>query len=206
MSEVNAATSGESTRIRDRMSGTNSKSACWYLIQCKPRQDERAEHNLRNQQFVCYRPTHGVDLIRRGRRVQQEESLFPGYLFIRLDRMQDNWFAIRSTRGVARLVTFGQEPTRIPLDIIHAIKAHADLPPACASLCQGDRVRITEGPFSELEAIFMRADGEERVILLLNLLHREQRIKVPLRSIQQLSSGGPSGHLQLIAPRYVSRS
>ena len=49
---------------------------------------------------------------------------------------------------------------------------------------RGDAVRITEGPFSELEAIFLRNDGEERAILLLTLLHREQRLKMPLRSIK----------------------
>lgn len=203
MSEINTATAGEVTRIRDRMSGKNSKSACWYLIQCKPRQDERAERNLRSQQFSCYRPTRDVDIIRRGRRVRQEESLFPGYLFIRLDRVQDNWFSIRSTRGVARLVSFGHEPARIPLEIIYAIKTHADLAPACPSLCQGDRVRITEGPFSELEAIFMCADGDERVILLLNFLHREQRVKVPLRSVQPLGSGLKPVLSQAAGPKYA---
>ena len=32
------------------------------------------------------------------------EPLFPGYLFIRLDSTHDNWYPIRSTRGVNRVV------------------------------------------------------------------------------------------------------
>lgn len=192
MSEVNAATSGDVTRQWDRMSEVKQHAACWYLIQCKPKQDERAEANLRNQGFTCYRPSHQVELIRRGRRVQLQESLFPGYLFIRLDRRIDNWSAIRSTRGVARLVCFGQEPARVGASIIYSIKTLADVEPLTQALCSGDRVRITEGPFSDLEAIFMRPDGEERAVLLLNLLHREQQLKVPLRSIK-LSSEHPQG-------------
>lgn len=35
-----------------------------------------------------------------------------------------------------------------------------------------------------LKRFFLRNDGEERAILLLTLLHREQRLKMPLRSIK----------------------
>ncbi len=203
MSEVNAATSGAITRKRDRMSEVKQPTACWYLIQSKPKQDVRAETNLRNQGFTCYRPTREVELVRRGRRVQLEESLFPGYLFIRLDRMHDNWFAIRSTRGVARLVCFGQEPARVSASIIYSIKTLADVEPISQSLRCGDRVRITEGPFSDLEAIFMRPDGDERAILLLNLLHREQQLKVPLRAIKA-SDTRPSAPVHAFSgPKYA---
>lgn len=84
----------------------------WYLIQCKPRQDSRAEENLTRQDFKCYRPTHRVERVQRGRRTTSMESLFPGYLFIQLDQLNDNWHPIRSTRGVNQLVTFGKQGGR----------------------------------------------------------------------------------------------
>lgn len=185
------------------MSGKDSNGACWYLIQCKPKQDLRAEQNLRNQSFSCYRPVHQVEKIRSGRRVRVEESLFPGYLFIRLDCMHDNWYAIRSTRGVARLVTFGQEPARIAPLIINTIKNHADSKPLKASLCCGDRVRITEGPFVELEALFMRTDGDERVVLLLNMLHREQQLTLPLRAVKPIRSVREPSKCKIAGPKYA---
>ena len=81
-------------------------------------------------------------------------------------------------------MTFGNEPAPVPADLINRLHAHeCEAPVACQFAC-GDAVRITEGPFSELEAIFLRNDGEERAILLLTLLHREQRLKMPLRSIK----------------------
>ncbi|WP_339845785.1 transcriptional activator RfaH, partial [uncultured Halopseudomonas sp.] len=94
----------------------------WYLIQCKARQDERAELNLRNQGFICYRPVHQVERLRHGKRVRLEESLFPGYLFIHLNYLSDNWYSIRSTRGVLRLVGFDHQPTAVSPQIINAIK------------------------------------------------------------------------------------
>jgi len=33
----------------------------WYLIHCKPRQDERASENLVRQSFHCYRPVRQVE-------------------------------------------------------------------------------------------------------------------------------------------------
>ncbi len=48
---------------------------------------------------------------------------------------------------------------------------------------QGDRVRITQGCFKDLEAIVMASTGEERVILLLNLFNRPQHLELPETSL-----------------------
>jgi len=54
----------------------------WYLLHCKPRQDECAEEHLLRQGYVCYRPQQTCERIVRGRRQIVVESLFPGSLFI----------------------------------------------------------------------------------------------------------------------------
>lgn len=160
-----------------------SSTTHWYLIQCKARQDERAELNLSNQHFVCYRPVHEVERLRHGARVRLQESLFPGYLFIRLDCLADNWSAIRSTRGVLKLVSFGSEPTPVEPEIIFGIQTRNN-GPELPVLQVGDSVRISQGPFRELEAIFLRADGTERAVLLLNMLQRQQQLKISLSAIE----------------------
>ena len=45
----------------------------------------------------------------------------------------------------------------------------------------GERVQLRGGTFNELEAIFVSADGEERSVILLTLLQREQKVRVPTR-------------------------
>jgi transcriptional antiterminator RfaH len=47
------------------------------------------------------------------------------------------------------------------------------------------RVVITDGCFSQLEAIFIATDGEHRVTLLLNILHQEQRLSFPISSVRK---------------------
>jgi transcriptional antiterminator RfaH len=158
----------------------------WYLIQCKPRQDARAEENLTRQAFKCFRPAHHVERIQRGRRVTSVESLFPGYLFIKLDQLNDNWHPIRSTRGVNQLVTFGKQPIAVADELIDQLKQRlSDKPPESVTLEPGDRVRINSGSYKELEAIFLSRDGAERIVILLQLLHREHTLSIPISAIEK---------------------
>ena len=159
----------------------------WYLIQTKPRQEARAEENLRRQCFDCYRPQKKSD----SSTGKTEEPLFPGYLFIRLDRHLDNWYPIRSTRGVARVVSFGGEPTPVRDELIEQLRQRLTTSAIKKTQFQpGERVQLHGGSFNELEAIFVSSDGGERSVILLNLLQREQKIRVPTRYLNGYASLG----------------
>lgn len=159
--------------------------AAWYLLQCKPRQDARAEENLLRQGYPCFRPRLQREKISAGRMRKVEESLFPGYLFIQLDQ-QSNWAPLRSTRGVNRLVAFNGYPLPVADRLIEQLRERSrelGKQPEVPLLQLGEKVRITAGPFAELEAIFHGMDGRERAMLLLNLLNRQQLVQIPLTSI-----------------------
>jgi transcriptional antiterminator RfaH len=47
----------------------------------------------------------------------------------------------------------------------------------------GDAVKVTTGPFADLEGMFQAASGSDRVVLLFNLLGREVRASVPFRDL-----------------------
>lgn len=154
----------------------------WYLVQCKPRQDERAEDNLARQGYEIFRPKCWYQRLIRGQRQWAVESLFPGYLFINLPA-ESNWGPLRSTRGVSRVVSFGGVPVAVSDSLVKQLQARVEID-VKSELKLGDNVRIIEGGFAELDAIFMAMDGEERVILLINLLNRQQQISVPMASIE----------------------
>jgi len=50
-----------------------------------------------------------------------------------------------------------------------------------ASFTPGERVQIRGDGFEEMEAIFLCSDGQQRSVILLTLLQREQKIRVPTR-------------------------
>lgn len=158
----------------------------WYVIQCKPREERRAVENLERQGFTCYLPTIVVETQKHGARCDVPQPLFPGYVFIDLDEMSDNWHPIRSTRGVVRLVRFREYPVPISDEIISRIRERlAHDRPRIPYLNPGERVRVTEGPFAEVEGIFVAPDGEERVVLLMNILNREQRLSFPAAGVDK---------------------
>ena len=163
-----------------------AKNANWYLIQTKPRQEARAEEHLERQQFECFRPIKATPASARKTRKGTEEELFPGYLFIRLDT-SDSWYPIRSTRGVSRIVAFGGQPCPVPDSLIEQIRQRTLAPTEPARFAQGETVLVKTGT-SDIQAIFLCDDGEERAVILLNLLQREQKVSLPRSSLSRLSA------------------
>jgi len=162
--------------------------ARWYLIQTKPRQEARAQEHLQRQHFECYRPLKACDTKKRSPRAANEEELFPGYLFIRMDQVHDNWYPIRSTRGVARIVTFGGTPVPVHDELIEQIRQRLNTAPAREPFKQGEHVRIKAGDLCDIEAIFLSHDGTERAVILLNLLQREQKVVLPISSLLRVEA------------------
>lgn len=172
---------------RDGDSTQDAAALQWYAVQCKRHEDERALANLERQHYVCFLPRLRVERLRRGRRIAVLEPLFPHYLFIRLNPSGDNWHRVRSTRGVSHLVQFNDKLVPVRDEIIGRIRTRLiNASPQVPVLQPGERVRIAEGAFSELEAIFVANDGIERVVLLLNILQKDQELCFPITSIRKV--------------------
>ncbi|KPY08179.1 Transcription antitermination protein RfaH [Pseudomonas coronafaciens pv. oryzae] len=163
------------------------QDARWYLIQTKPRQEARAAEHLQRQHFECYRPLQATAK-RTVARLQTEEALFPGYLFIRMDQVHDNWYPIRSTRGVSRIVTFGGQPVRVRDALIEQIRQRLSAPSADTRFTRGDIVLINTGSLSAVEAIFLTADGSERAVILLSMLQRQHQVVLPISSLSRVQA------------------
>jgi transcriptional antiterminator RfaH len=151
----------------------------WYLLQCKSRQDERAREHLLRQGFDCFCPVLEVEILKGGRLRRLTQPMFPGYLFVHL-RAQDNWVALRCTRGVARVVSFSSSPARVPDSIIEHLRQRCANAGGITALHAGDSVQVRVGPYAEMDAIFLAMDGDQRVRLLLNILNRKQQVSIPI--------------------------
>ncbi|WP_336512650.1 transcription/translation regulatory transformer protein RfaH [Stutzerimonas stutzeri] len=155
----------------------------WYLLQCKPRQDARAQEHLARQGFECFAPTVMVQRLSAGKVREQSQPLFPGYVFVRMGT-QDSWLSLRSTRGVNRVVSFCGQPCLVQDAIVDQLRQRCATAAPSPVLVSGDRVQVRVGACTEMEAIFLAMDGEERVMLLLNVLNRQHQIQVGLASIE----------------------
>ncbi|MCP4700028.1 MAG: transcription/translation regulatory transformer protein RfaH [Gammaproteobacteria bacterium] len=156
----------------------------WYAIQTRVRQEQIAVENLSRQGYCCYFPRIKQWRKRRGKRYLVIEAFFPGYLFVSLDPYHANTAPIRSTRGVRGLVRFGQQLHPVPDEVIVSLKQRTDAEDVIelepVDFKSGQEVRIEKGPLAGLTAIFQEKNGEERAILLLNLLGSERQVDIPI--------------------------
>lgn len=155
----------------------------WYVVCCKPRQEAVAEENLLRQGYRVYLPRIRITQRRRGQWVDAIEVLFPRYIFIQIDTLQRSTAPVRSTRGVVGLVRFGGLPAVVPDAVMDALLQcedltsglHQDVRPL---FCTGDPIKLVDGPFAGMEAVFAEQDGEKRVIVLLELLGKTNKVRV----------------------------
>ena len=162
----------------------------WYVIHTKPQQEQRALLNLEQQGYPCYLPLLSVEKLRRGIIKVVQEPLFARYLFIQLDTSHTakSWAPIRSTLGVNRIVTFGNEPCKVNKQLIDTLRTpNTNVNGLPKSLfTQGEKVEITDGPFSGLEAIYQMHDGESRALVLINLLSKTVPLKIAPASLSKM--------------------
>lgn len=162
----------------------------WHAVFCKPRQDGRAEHHLRNQDLEVFRPKVRTRQRRAGRYQMLTESMFPRYLFVRLGRGLDDWSTIRSTRGAVGLVRVGQETPIVPDSVIESLRLRCsseDVVNLTGTIDYqpNDPIEIIEGPCAGYQALFKARSGQERVIVLLKLLSHERAIEMDENSIRR---------------------
>ena len=159
------------------------KKDCWFAVCCKPRQEAVAEENLLRQGFHVYLPRIRIRQRRRGQWIDAVEVLFPRYIFIRVDPVRCNIAPVRSTRGVVGLVRFGVQPAVVPDAVMHALLQREDSSSGLHQdnrplFCAEDVIKLVEGPLAGMEGIFAQQDGEKRVIVLMELLGKANRISV----------------------------
>jgi len=165
---------------QSNISQTTSIPAKWYLLQCKPREEQRAHENLNNQGYRTFLPQLVTSKKTKQGYIETNSALFPGYLFIHLNNTTDNWAPVRSTRGVNKLVKFGQNAAIVPEMVINRIKQQLEHHDSDKTypFNKGDEVAIASGPFRELQAVFDCRDGQQRAWVLIELMGKWQRIAI----------------------------
>jgi len=162
----------------------------WYLVYTKLRQEKCAQENLVRQGYECYLPTLPKEKLLQSGVAIADEPLFPRYLFIRLGQSHtdQSWTPIRSTKGVSCLVRYGETPAKVHdglIDCLQATEAAAQVNPE-RLFTQGDQVRLTDGAFVGIEGVYQMADGDRRVMVLIELMGKPVVMKVDAASLQKV--------------------
>jgi transcriptional antiterminator RfaH len=167
----------------------------WYVVQTKPKQERRTEENFRAWGVETLLPLMRTTAAGAPGRVTCT-AMFPSYLFVRIDyeRMAGK---VRFTRGVTRLLGTSEGATAVDDSIVGLIADRMDgagVVDLHRRLTPGDRVRITTGPFRDLEGIFeTTASAEDRVTLLLVAVQSPMRVTVKASAVERVAAPAAVG-------------
>lgn len=164
-------------------------ASAWFAVATKPRSETLAQQHLQRQDYRVCLPTVTLRKRRQSGWQQVVEAMFPGYLFVHLVLGEDDVAPIRSTVGCRGMVRFGAGYTPIPDYVMQRLLAFNETPaPAAPDFKVGDIVRIEEGPFAGIEAIFTARKGDDRVQLLIQMLGQAQKVLVDGRWVGRVDA------------------
>ncbi|WP_421991905.1 transcription termination/antitermination protein NusG [Qipengyuania sp.] len=158
------------------------KKALWLLAQIKPNSTSIAKRNLERQGFRCFLPLDRRTRRLRGQLTPVKTPFFPGYLFVGIEADDTPWRAIRSTYGVAKLVSFGLEPATVPEELIGELMSRCDNEGCIrnhVAVAERDRVEISHGPLANFFGIVEKLAANERAWVLIDMMGQSIRSSMP---------------------------
>ena len=154
----------------------------WYVVHTHANGELRAKDNLLRQGFDVWFPEYRKKRRHAGRQEIVMKPLFPRYIFVRVNIIDDPWRGIFSTYGVSNMVGDKDGPYKLDDKVVEGIKSRAGddgiFELKSKKFVKGEKVIITAGPFSNLEAVFHIESDTERALVLLNLMGRDVRTSV----------------------------
>ena len=163
----------------------------WYTFHSKPNAEYQVMLALQKQGIQTYLPE--IKIAKTTSRCSIK-PFFPCYLFGKVDFEYVSISQIQWTPGLRRIITFDNYPAPISNELIELIQtklSELELEPAkpAHSFKKGDTVKIIDGPFQNMLAIF---DGPvtaaERVQVLLNILGQASRVHIEVSQLKEILS------------------
>jgi transcription antitermination factor NusG len=175
----------------DDQSNDNAvEEACWFVVHVRSRHEFSVKERLVKSAVETFLPV--VDRLSRWKDRKKLISfpLFPGYLFVKLRRNNNEKLAVLKTPGVVRFI--GQtpgEPEPVPEDQILSLRRLVDskenLDPY-PFMKEGNRVKIKSGPLAGVEGILVQRKGMHYLVLSVDILRQGVSIQVEAASVEAL--------------------
>lgn len=166
--------------------------AGWFALYTTSRHEKRVAEHLGQREIEHYLPLYRTKRKwRDGSRVMLELPLFPGYIFVRIQRTER--VKVLEIPGALAVVTgTGGQPAALPDTVIQALRSglmerEAEPHPL---LTAGQRARICSGAFAGLEGVVVRQKNRCRVVLTLEHIMRSFSVELGLEDIEPLTSDG----------------
>ena len=175
-----------------------SEGRNWYVIHTYAGYENTVMRNLKqridslgmeDKIFNVIVPTEKKIKIKGGKRVEEEEKIYPGYILVDMIVTDDSWYVVRNTPRVTGFVGSGVYPVPIDKKEVDALFARmsADKVTHTINLMENDAVLIVDGPFKELEGKVSEIDEERgKVKVLVNMFGRETPVELDFLQVKKI--------------------
>lgn len=141
------------------------------------------------QVFDILVPTRDTVTVKRGKKEEVKEKIFPGYILVRMILTDDSWLIVRTTPGVTAFVGVGNRPTPLSEKEVDAILKFSKLsaPKFKSAFSAGEAVKIVDGPFADfLGTVESIDDAKGKVKVLVSIFGRETPVELDFLQVSKL--------------------
>jgi transcription antitermination factor NusG len=156
------------------------RASNWFAVYTSPRHEKRVEQHLRLRDVESFLPVYRAPRQwRNGLKVVLDLPLFPGYIFVRIERPER--VRVLEVPGVLAIVSGAAgEMARLPEAEVEALRSGLHLRQAEPHplLTVGRRARIRAGALAGLEGVVVRKKNSFRVVLTMDLILQSIAVEV----------------------------
>lgn len=170
----------------------------WYAIHTYAGYENAVARNLRqridslgmqDRIFNVLVPTETKIKVKGGKRVEEEEKVYPGYILVDMIVTDDSWFMVRNTPRVTGFVGSGVHPVPLTQKEIDQLLKRMDSSTVKheINLAQDDIVRIADGPFKDMEGRVSEVDDNRgKVKVLVAMFGRETPVELDFLQVKKI--------------------
>ena len=170
----------------------------WYAIHTYSGYENAVARNLKqridslgmgDRIFNVVVPTEKKIKIKGGKRVEEEEKIYPGYVLVEMMVTDDSWYVVRNTPRVTGFVGSGVHPVPLVNAEIESLfkRMNSDTVKHKIDLSVNDLVSIVDGPFKELEGKIGEVDEERgKVKVMVSMFGRETPVELDFLQVKKI--------------------
>ena len=170
----------------------------WYAIHTYSGYEDAVVRNLKqrieslgmeDKIFNVMMPTEKKIKIKGGKRVEEEEKVYPGYVLVDMIVTDDSWYVVRNTPRVTGFVGTGVYPVPLEKKEIEELfkRMDTDVTKHQVNIVVGEVVVITDGPFKDQEGKVSEIDEDRgKVKVLVSMFGRETPVGIDFLQVRKL--------------------
>ncbi len=179
-----------------KQQGTGERN--WYAIHTYSGYENAVARNLKqridslnmNEKiFDVVVPTEKKIRVKGGKRVTEEERIYPGYVLVEMVVDDESWFVVRNTPRVTGFVGSGTQPVPLSKEEYDSLmkRMSTETVKHKVDLGIGDLVLIVDGPFKELEGKVGEVDEESgKIKVNVSMFGRETPVELDYLQVKRV--------------------